>query len=90
MNGLLTGLLARREAGLIEEIEKLEKRIIRMENQANAECWLLEDDIRQAQFEADCKLIDEYEVGIHAGLPKEEILASLVNGALHRIKATMQ
>ncbi|CAK8737905.1 hypothetical protein SODG_004238 [Sodalis praecaptivus] len=90
MNGLLTGLLARRETGLIEEIEKLEKRIIRMENQANTECWLLKDDIRQAQLEADCKLIEEYEEGIRTGLPKEEILSSLVNGALHRIKAPMQ
>ncbi|MGL9724754.1 hypothetical protein [Sodalis sp. (in: enterobacteria)] len=90
MNGLLTGLLARRETSLIEEIEKLEKRIVRMETQANIECWLLEDDIRQAQFEADCKLIEEYEEGIRTGLPKEEILASLVNGARHRIKATKQ
>lgn len=90
MNGLLTGLLARRETGLIEEIEKLERRIVRMENQADAECWLLKDDIRHAQFEADCKLIEEYEEGIRTGLPKEEILASLVNGALHRIKATIQ
>ncbi|CAJ0991856.1 hypothetical protein [Sodalis praecaptivus] len=90
MNGLLTGLLARRETGLIEEIEKLEKRIIRMENLADAEYWRLKDDIRQAQFEADSKLIAEYEEGIRTGLPKEEILASLVNGALHRIKAPMQ
>ncbi|MGL9725121.1 hypothetical protein [Sodalis sp. (in: enterobacteria)] len=90
MNGLLTGLLARRETSLIEEIEKLEKRIVHMENQADAECWLLKEDIRQAQFEADCKLIEEYEEGIRTGLPKEEILASLVNGALHRIKAPMQ
>lgn len=90
MNGLLTGLLARRETGLIAEIEKLERRIVRMENQADAECWLLKDDIHQAQLEADCKLIEEYEQGIRTGLPKEEILASLVNGALHRIKATMQ
>ncbi|MGL9724899.1 hypothetical protein [Sodalis sp. (in: enterobacteria)] len=90
MNGLLTGLLARRETGLIEEIEKLEKRIVRMENQANIECWLLENDIRQARFKADCKLIEEYEEGIRTGLPKEEILASLVNGALHRIKAPIQ
>ncbi|CRL46244.1 hypothetical protein SGGMMB4_04697 [Sodalis glossinidius str. 'morsitans'] len=74
MNGLLTGLLARRETGLLEEIEKLENRIIRMENEADAECWLLEDDIRQARFEADCKLIGEYEEGIRTGLPKEEIL----------------
>lgn len=90
MNGLLTGLLARRETGLIEEIEKLERRIVRMENQANTECWLHKDDIRQAQFEADCKLIEEYEEGIRTGLPKEEILASLVNGAMHRIKASVQ
>lgn len=90
MNDLLTGLLARREIGLIEEIEKLERRIVHMENQANIECWLLGDDIRHAQFEADCKLIEEYEEGIRTGLPKEEILASLVNGALHRIKATIQ
>lgn len=90
MNGLLTGLLARREAGLIEEIEKLERCIVRMENQADAECWLRKEDIRQARFEADCKLIEEYEEGIRTGLPKEEILASLVNGALHRIKAPMQ
>ncbi|CRL44973.1 hypothetical protein SGGMMB4_02409 [Sodalis glossinidius str. 'morsitans'] len=90
MNGLLTGLLARRETCFIEEIKKLENRIIRMENQADTECWLLKDDIRQTQFEADCKLIGEYEEGIRSGLPKEEILASLVNGALHRIQATMQ
>ncbi|CRL45196.1 hypothetical protein SGGMMB4_02753 [Sodalis glossinidius str. 'morsitans'] len=90
MNSLLTELLARRETGLIKEIEKLENRIIRMENQADAECWLLKDDIRQTRFEADCKLIEEYEEGIRSGLPKEEILSSLVNGALHRIQATMQ
>ena len=86
----MNGLLARRETGLIAEIEKLERRIVRMETQANIECWLLEDDIRQARFEADCKLIEEYEEGIRTGLPKEEILASLVNGARHRIKAPIQ
>ncbi|CRL45133.1 hypothetical protein SGGMMB4_02677 [Sodalis glossinidius str. 'morsitans'] len=86
MNGLLTGLLARRETGLIEEIEKLERRIIQMENIAEAERWNMMDDNQFAQYDSDRKIIEEYEKGIRNRLSKEEILASLVNNALHRMK----
>lgn len=55
MNGLLTGLLARRETGLIEEIEKLERRIAHMENQANKGMWIAGDDIRLSQYTANRK-----------------------------------
>ncbi|WP_406703928.1 hypothetical protein [Sodalis sp.] len=57
MNGLLTGLLARRETGLIEEIEKLERRIAHMENQSNEGMWISGDDMQLSQYTANRKRI---------------------------------
>ncbi|CAJ0997503.1 hypothetical protein SODG_005665 [Sodalis praecaptivus] len=74
MNGLLTGLLARRETSLIQEIEKLERRIIQMKNIAEAERWNMMDDNQFAQYNADRKVIEEYEKGIRNRLSKEETL----------------
>ncbi|WP_041867084.1 hypothetical protein [Sodalis glossinidius] len=57
-----------------------------MENIAEAERWNMMGDNQFAQHDADRKIIEEYEKGIRNRLSKEEILASLVNNALHRMK----